>query len=465
MRTAAPARSAALTLVVALVVVAAGLGVSTVAAAPAQATAGRNDYPATLAAGTIDPWRFYARTCTSFVAWRMNHDNGIAFTDMMGGGRWGNATNWDANARALGYRVDTTPAVGAIAQWHGSEMPGSGGSGHVAWVDQVNADGTVLVEEYNYTTRHGYDQRVTTAPRYLHVADLGGPGGGPTTSTGPSSTTAVSGVTTGPGLPGGPGPSVPPSTTAATTTTTTTRPPATTTSAPVTTTTVAPPAGPGPTPFPTAAAFLQRSYADLLGRPPRSAELASWTGRLAAGTAGPDDVVSALVASGPLTSAMAPVIRLYQAFFQRLPDQGGLRYWYAKVAGGTSLPSVAAAFARSREFATTYGPLADAGFVFLVYRNTLHRDADPDGAAYWMRRLAAGASRGDVMVGFSESPEYVGTQAARVGVLLLYEGLLGHQPSPAELTYWSTVLANPKFGPTVLARALRLTPEYASRVR
>jgi hypothetical protein len=66
----------------------------------------------------VDPWNFYTRECTSFVAWRMNHQYGIAFTNQMRGGHWGNANQWPANARNLGYAVNGSPSVGAIAEFN-----------------------------------------------------------------------------------------------------------------------------------------------------------------------------------------------------------------------------------------------------------------------------------------------------------------------------------------------------------
>ena len=140
-----------------------------------RARAAGNDYP--YAAGQpnrVDPWGFYTRQCTSFVAWRMRQA-GVAFTNNMRGGHWGNAYEWAGNARRLGYRVDTTPKAGAIAHW-GANEPGSGRWGHVAYVLAVRGDGSVVVEDYNVNTGSGpfqYHQRVTRAPRYLHVADSG----------------------------------------------------------------------------------------------------------------------------------------------------------------------------------------------------------------------------------------------------------------------------------------------------
>jgi surface antigen len=118
--------------------------------------------------GYGDPWGFALRNCTSFVAWRLRATNGLSdFTKDLGGGDFGDAGNWDDNARLLGYPVDHVPAVGAVAQTD------SGRIGHVAWVSAVG-EGTVTVEEYNYYTPGGYDVRTvpTSDFRYLHLDDL-----------------------------------------------------------------------------------------------------------------------------------------------------------------------------------------------------------------------------------------------------------------------------------------------------
>lgn len=59
------------------------------------------------------------------------------------GGNWGNASSWAAYARAAGYRVDHIPEVGAV-------MQNGGGAGHVAIVEQVLPDGSVVLSEMNY---------------------------------------------------------------------------------------------------------------------------------------------------------------------------------------------------------------------------------------------------------------------------------------------------------------------------
>ena len=55
----------------------------------------------------------------------------------------------------LGYAVNTTPAVNSVM----STPVGGGGYGHTAMVSQVNADGSIVIEEYNYTNELGYGTR------------------------------------------------------------------------------------------------------------------------------------------------------------------------------------------------------------------------------------------------------------------------------------------------------------------
>ncbi|MFL6002955.1 MAG: CHAP domain-containing protein [Nocardioides sp.] len=154
------------------------LAVGLVLPAPVEATIGVDDYPGYLKKAAqdslVDPWNFYNRECTSFVAWRLNHDAGIAFHNWYKGHHWGDAAIWKQAAVSSGVPVDGTPKVGAIAWW----AMGSAGSsrGHVAWVVAVNGS-SITVEEYNYLQRGGYDRRTisrTASYRptaYIHLGD------------------------------------------------------------------------------------------------------------------------------------------------------------------------------------------------------------------------------------------------------------------------------------------------------
>ena len=109
------------------------------------------------------------------------------------------------------------------------------------------------------------------------------------------------------------------------------------------------------------------------------------------------------------------VYRLYQAAFNRTPDQAGLGYWMDKMDHGNSLQSVAQDFVGSNEFIGAYGSRpSDADFVNLLYHNVLHRDGEAAGVAYWLQLLHDGAAREIVLVAFSESQE---NQAALIGTI------------------------------------------------
>ncbi|WHI60742.1 LysM peptidoglycan-binding domain-containing protein [Mammaliicoccus lentus] len=60
------------------------------------------------------------------------------------GSTWGNANNWANAAAQSGYTVNNTPSAGAILQ------STAGGYGHVAYVENVNSDGSLQVSEMNY---------------------------------------------------------------------------------------------------------------------------------------------------------------------------------------------------------------------------------------------------------------------------------------------------------------------------
>ncbi len=166
------------------------------------------------------------------------------------------------------------------------------------------------------------------------------------------------------------------------------------------------------------AAFVDRLYENVLGRPGDLAGTEFWLGLLDSGALDRGGLMVEFSESPEYVAKTATlaahdgptgqVFRLYDAFFDRPPDADGSCYWVRRMAGGEQLVDIAAHFAVSDEFVATYGSLSDEEFVKLVYRNVLGRDGDEAGVAYWTGLLGSGAlSRGEAMVGFSESPEYV----------------------------------------------------------
>jgi surface antigen len=57
----------------------------------------------------------------------------------------GNANTWASYARSYGYPVSSTPTINTIAV----SLKGATGWGHVAWVTNINTNGTIQVSEMN----------------------------------------------------------------------------------------------------------------------------------------------------------------------------------------------------------------------------------------------------------------------------------------------------------------------------
>ncbi|MDP2210920.1 MAG: leucine-rich repeat protein [Candidatus Aquicultor sp.] len=109
-----------------------------------------------------DSWGYAVQNCTSWVAWALHDRNGFETPRGLG-----NASTWGIKAKE-NYKVDNTPAVGAVAWWPSGEF------GHVAWVKSVNRDGTVTIEEYNYNWSGRYNRRDIQANsvQYIHFKDI-----------------------------------------------------------------------------------------------------------------------------------------------------------------------------------------------------------------------------------------------------------------------------------------------------
>lgn len=99
-----------------------------------------------------------------------------------------------------------------------------------------------------------------------------------------------------------------------------------------------------------------------------------------------------------------PLLRLYDAAFDRDADGKGLGYWL-EIKETTGLGDIANSFIASAEFNSQNVNLEDEAFIELMYSNVLERAADSAGKEYWLDQLDNGVERGTVMVGFTESDE------------------------------------------------------------
>lgn len=99
--------------------------------------------------------------------------------------------------------------------------------------------------------------------------------------------------------------------------------------------------------------------------------------------------------------------RLYQAAFNREPDEVGLGFWIAQLDDGYSLRAVANGFVQSDEFRALYGVNpSNTEIVLRFYANVLHRAPDQQGMNFWVNVLNSGQDTvAGVLTGFSESQE------------------------------------------------------------
>lgn len=211
-------------------------------------------------------------------------------------------------------------------------------------------------------------------------------------------------------------------------------------------------------------AFVRQVYLDFLNREPDVAGLQYWAGELTAGRRIKAQVVEEYLLSTEFQGKIAPVARLYFAYFNRIPDYNGLMYWVNEYASGNrTLNDISDFFAVSDEFQTTYGSLNNAQFVNLVYLNVLGRAADPGGLAYWTNELdTAAKTRGQVMTGFSESNEYQTLMSSEVYVTMTYIGLMRRSPDQGGYNYWVGQMDGGRSGQDLINGFL-VSPEYQGR--
>lgn len=95
----------------------------------------------------------------------------------------------------------------------------------------------------------------------------------------------------------------------------------------------------------------------------------------------------------------------------------------------------------------------------------LDRSPDAEGRAFWLGRMQTGMTRGAVMIGFSESAEYVattGTVRPAVGnedqIRRLYRAYFNRAPDAAGLAHWMAEVQRSGLG--AASAAFASSPEF-----
>ncbi|MEL6754182.1 MAG: DUF4214 domain-containing protein, partial [Pseudomonadota bacterium] len=152
------------------------------------------------------------------------------------------------------------------------------------------------------------------------------------------------------------------------------------------------------------------------------------------------------------------VFRLYQATLDRTPDVGGHFNWTQRIATGErTLEEVADGFVNSPQFKATFSDnLTNTEFVTLLYNNVLGRGPDAQGLARWVGELDGGATKAQVVLGFSQSPQFINDTNAAANryaneslttswsddVFRLYQATLDRLPDTQGQNRWTGELAD-----------------------
>lgn len=159
--------------------------------------------------------------------------------------------------------------------------------------------------------------------------------------------------------------------------------------------------------------YVTLLYNNVLHRASDAGGLAGWVNALNNGMTRAEVLVgfsesAEFKISSDIDYEIGQVYRLYGATFGRQPDTGGFQDWVGAVTNGMSITTAAAGFAGSAEFQAKYGALDNTAFTTMLYNNVLNRAPDSAGLASWVNALNAGMSRASVILGFSDSAEYIG---------------------------------------------------------
>ncbi len=195
--------------------------------------------------------------------------------------------------------------------------------------------------------------------------------------------------------------------------------------------------------------YVQRAYADVLGRPADAGGLAYWTGALEAGTT-PARFASVLVGSAEHRRHLVQLV--YQQDLGRAAEPAAVELWSTQLTRAT-LHSVRAQILASPEaYARAGGD--PAAWVGALYQSLLGRSVDATGSAYWTGRLDAGASRSTVARQIAGAAE-----AHRATARQVHVGLLDAPPTAEELAAETALVVGADA--RALIRDLVGSPPYA----
>lgn len=208
--------------------------------------------------------------------------------------------------------------------------------------------------------------------------------------------------------------------------------------------------------------FVMQMYRDTLFREAETGGLTYWKGLIDNGTLDRAQVAEAFLHSVEFEDMAGTLARLYMGAFDRLPDNGGMSNWMEGMHTGMTQAEVAQNFADSAEFQAAYGTLSNTALVSQLFQNILERAVSAEESALWVGKLDAGATKGELLLGLSNSDENIVRSDDEVSVALAYAGMLGRAPDQAGYDYWMGRVDNGSSQTDILAEFIAV-PEYHDR--
>jgi pimeloyl-ACP methyl ester carboxylesterase len=191
-------------------------------------------------------------------------------------------------------------------------------------------------------------------------------------------------------------------------------------------------------------ALVQNFYQQLLVRSSDLSGLNFWVGSLAADNTG-GAVLNTFLTSQEYAVAVAPMANLLAGFFPNAPvDPSLLRNNIQLERQGVTPDALALNILYSEPFVAAFGDTSQLGnpqFVTFLYQNLLHRTPDLAGLNFWTNMLVGGANRGEAVLGFESSPEFLPANPGlpnQVTVSMVYEGILGREADPSGFAFWTS---------------------------
>ncbi|NBN77628.1 DUF4214 domain-containing protein [Microvirga tunisiensis] len=169
------------------------------------------------------------------------------------------------------------------------------------------------------------------------------------------------------------------------------------------------------------AELIKQYFVNILQRDPTAAESSFWTASVSSGALSLAQVRESLANSVEATTFVDQIIRIYQAAFGRKPDVTGVDGWTDQLrADATALSKIAAGFVNSTEWKNRYGDnTVNDAVLQALYVNVLGRTGSASEIAAWK---ATGQSMTQILIGFSNSAEFIAKSGPAVTALKLAAG-------------------------------------------